>query len=235
MKRSYLPFLMILSILISACSTEENTPENNDQPLLKSYKLSRDANGRYAIDVDLVEGAYTETYKDQTTNTNNIYAYQGDDNKAQSRSASKNNTLTLDNNRIEVDVYENNVQKNSIWVEDENIMLAKGEITHNFLESYSIEYLGGDQYVLDFNVQEGTSVSFEYNADENIYEVHLKEGTTNGTQFTKLYNKSPNLPLKIDFVNYILVNSQARSARSTESYAMTKTPRWGTEEGGLPN
>ena len=229
MRRSYLPFLMILSILISACSTEENMPENNDQPLLKSYKLSKDANGRYAIDVDLVEGAYTETYKDETTNTNNIYAYQGE---ANNRSKSSSNTLELNNNRINVDVYENNVQKNTIWVEDENITLAKGEISHNFLESYSVEYLGGDQYVLDFKVREDVNVAFDYNVDENIYEVHLRDGSSKGTQFTKIYNKSPNLPLRIDFVNYILIKSQAKSSTTTEEYVMTKNPRVG-QDGGL--
>lgn len=227
MRRSYLPFLMILSILISACSTEENMPENNDQPLLKSYKLSKDANGRYAIDVDLVEGAYTETYKDETSNTNNIYAYQGE---AGNRSKSSSNTLTLDNNKISVDVYENNVQKNTIWVEDKNIVMSKGQISPNFLENYSFEYLGGDEYVLDFNVREGVSVTFEYNSEENIYEVHLKEGASNSIKFTKLYNKSPNLPLRIDFVNYVLIRNDAKSAaKSLEEYAMTKQPRVGTD------
>ncbi|MFY7672725.1 hypothetical protein ACOSP6_16705 [Tenacibaculum sp. MEBiC06402] len=230
MKRSYLPFLMILSILISACSTEENMPENNDQALLKSYKLSKDANGRYAIDVNLVEGAYTETYKDEATRTNKIYAYQGDNNK---RSKAEASTLTLDNNRIDIDVYENNVQKSTIWVEDENITLAKGQISPDFLETYSVEYLGGDQYVLDFNVRDGVSVSFEYNADENIYEVHLKDGPSNGRDFTKLYNKSPNLPLRIDFVNYILINSQAKSTTELEEYAMTRVPRFGQGGSGV--
>ena len=229
MKRSYLPFLMILSILISACSTEENMPENNDQPLLKSYKLSKDANGRYAIDVDLVEGAYTETYKDETTNTNNIYAYQGE---AGNRSKSSSNTLTLDNNKISVDVYENNVQKNTIWVEDENITLAKGQISPDFLEEYSLEYLGGGEYVLDFKVRNGVMVNFEYNADENIYEVHLKEGASNGLKFTKLYNKSPNLPLRIDFVNYIKLDVEMRTTDEAVAYETTRVPRYGTGGGG---
>ena len=229
MRRSYLPFLMILSILISACSTEENMPENNDQPLLKSYKLSKDANGRYAIDVDLVEGAYTETYKDETTNTNNIYAYQGE---AGNRSKSSSNTLTLDNNKISVDVYENNVQKNTIWVEDENITLAKGQISPDFLEEYSLEYLGGGEYVLDFKVRSGVMVNFEYNADENIYEVHLKEGASNGLKFTKLYNKSPNLPLRIDFVNYIKLDVEMRTTDEAVAYETTRVPRYGTGGGG---
>ncbi len=227
MKKSYLPFLMILSILISACSTEDNMPENNDQSLLKSYKLSKDANGRYSIDVDLVEGAYSETYKDETTNTNNIYAYQGDDNNNSKSVSTKE--LALDNNRIEIDVFENDIQKNSIWVEDENIKMGKGQISPNFLQSYSLEYLGEGKYVLDFEVRDGISVLFEYNVEENIYEVHLKEGVSNGKQFTKLYSKSPNLPLRIDFVNYILINSQARSSKALE-YAMTKIPRLGEED-----
>ncbi|CAL2076911.1 conserved exported hypothetical protein [Tenacibaculum sp. 190524A05c] len=232
MKRSYIPFLMILSILVSACSTEENMPENNDQSLLKSYKLSRDANGRYAIDVDLVEGAYTETYKDEATQTNNIYAYQGDANNAQ-RNASKNNLLTLEDNKIKVGVFENNVQKNSIWVEDENIVLGRGQISPDFLESYSIEHMGGDEYVLDFNVRNNVSVSFEYNADENIYEVHLMEGNSNGVQFSKIYNKSPNLPLRIDFVNYILIKPEANGRGASAEYALTRVPRVGSDQPGL--
>ncbi len=225
MKKSYLPFLMILSILISACSTEDNMPENNDQSLLKSYKLSKDANGRYSIDVNLVEGAYSETYKDQKTNTNNIYAYQGDDNN--SRKSVNSKELTLDNNRIEVDVFENDIQKNSIWVEDENIKMGKGQISPNFLQSYSLEYLGEGEYVLDFEVRDGISVAFEYNVEENIYEVHLKEGSSNGKQFTKLYSKSPSLPLRIDFVNYILINNQNRNIieKTALSYVKTKMPR----------
>ncbi|AUC16134.1 hypothetical protein BTO06_13630 [Tenacibaculum sp. SZ-18] len=229
MKKSYLPFLMILSILISACSTEDNMPENNDQSLLKSYKLSKDANGRYSIDVDLVEGAYSETYKDETTNTNNIYAYQGHDNN--NRKSVSTKELALDNNRIEVDVFENDIQKNSIWVEDENIKMGKGQISPNFLQSYSLEYLGEGEYVLDFEVRDGISVAFEYNVEENIYEVHLKEGSSNGKQFTKLYSKSPSLPLRIDFVNYILINSEARSAKVVEQYLLTKNPRVGQEGG----
>jgi hypothetical protein len=221
---------MILSILISACSTEDNMPENNDQPLLKSYKLSKDANGRYAIDVDLVEGAYTETYKDEATKTNKIFAYQGEVNN---RSKTGANTLTLDNNRIEVDVYENNVQKNTIWVEDENITLAKGQISPNFLETYSVEYLGEGEYVLDFDVREGVSVSFEYNADENIYEVHLKDGPSNGKKFTKLYSKSPNLPLRIDFVNYIKLDASFRTTNESVVYETTRMPRYGDGEGPL--
>lgn len=225
MKRSYIPFLMILSILISSCSNEDNITDNQQQGLLKSYKVSRDADGRYTIDYDLVEGAYTETVKDAATQSNNIYAFEGN------RSAKNTNLkqLELEDNKLKIGVFENSVQKNSITVEDENIVLGKGEINPNFLQTYSVEFFGEGKYVLDFIVKEGVSPSFVYNDELNIYEVHLKEGTNTGsTSFTKVYTKSPNLPLKIDFVNYIKTNNRSRSdniSSSALAYETSRRPR----------
>jgi hypothetical protein len=223
MKKCYAPILLILTILVSACSSEDNLTESNDQSLLKSYKLTKDVNGRYTIDVGLIDGAYSETFKDETTNTNNIYTYQGSNTNRKSFNTQE---LTLDNNRIEIDVFENDIQKNTIWVEDENIKIGKGQISPNYLQAYSLEYLGEGEYVLDFEVRDGVAVSFEYNADENIYEVHLKEGVSNGKKFTKLYDKAPSLPLRIDFVNYMLVRSKGDGqAKSAEAYVVAKMPR----------
>ncbi|CAM1343953.1 hypothetical protein [Tenacibaculum amylolyticum] len=226
MKKSYLPFLVALCALISSCSNDDNVPVNQEQTLLKSYKVSRDTNGRYSIDYELVEGAHVEMEKDAATNTNKIQAfdgYSGLDNKKQS--------LELENDKIKIGVFENSIQKNSITVEDENIVMGKGLINPNFLQSYSVEYFQGANYVLDFTVKEGISVNFEYNANENIYEVHLKEDeTASSTTFTKIYTKSPSLPLKIDFVNYIKVNNEgAKSSDLSRSiaYQTKRMPRYG--------
>lgn len=223
MKKSYLPFLVALCALISSCSNDDNVPVNQEQTLLKSYKVSRDANGKYSIDYELVEGAYMELEKDAATNTNKMQAFEG-----YSGLRNKQEPLELVDNQLKIGVFENDVQKNSITVEDENIVLAKGQINPNYLQSYSVEYFYGADYMLNFQVKEGVGVSFEYNTDENIYEVHLKEdANASATAFTKVYTKSPSLPLKIDFVNYIKVNNRSRgnSNKAYVSYETSKVPR----------
>ncbi|WP_075341635.1 hypothetical protein [Tenacibaculum agarivorans] len=230
MLNRYIPFLLVLVTALTSCSTDD-TPIINEsnQPLLKSYKISRDANGVYTVDYKLADGANGEFIKDVETNTNNFYAYED----AAASATTKNANLNLSNKELKLGVFENDAQRRSITVEDENIVLAKGVVSTNYLETYSIEHLGSDEYVLDFTIRDGVNASFEYNADENIFEVHLKEGKSNGTNFTKLYKKSPSLPLRIDFVNYIAnkvlassdKNSSSKSTLYTVSYTKKNKPR----------
>ena len=218
---------MIFCAVISSCSNDENVIEDENQALFKSYKVSRDAQGKYSIVYDLVEGTDSEIAKDVSTNSNNVYAYEANIPTQKGKTKLLNQNLKLENNKINIGLFENNEQRKSITIEDENSIKAKGGENSNFLQEYSIEHLGTDEYVLDFKVKEGVNVSFEYNAEKNIYEVHLKEGISQGTSFTKLYSKSSSLPLKIDFVNYVKVqNRSLPGMESNVSYVETKRPRY---------
>ncbi len=215
MIKRYLPFLMTFCIVLSSCSNEENVIEDENQALFKSYKVSRDAQGKYSIVYDLVEGTDSEIAKDISTNSNNVYAYEANVPVQKEKTKLLNQNLKLDNNKINIALFENNEQRKSITIEDENSIKAKGGENSSFLQEYSVEHLGTDEYVLDFKVKEGVNVSFEYNDEKNIYEVHLKEGNSNDTSFTKLYSKPSNLPLRIDFVNYN--KYQPRNSAESES------------------
>ncbi len=215
MIKKYFPFLIICSIVLSSCTSEDNVIENENKALIKSYKISRDAQGRYSIDYDLVDGISSEIAKDVTTNSNNIYTYETERSYQEKKTKFLNENLKLDNNEIKIGLFENNEKRRSITIEDENIVMAKGKNNPDFLQEYSVEHLGTDEYVLDFKVRKGVNVGFEYNDEDNIYEVHLKEGVSNGTTFTKLYKKSSSLPLKIDFVNYVRYHAYSKNENSS--------------------
>ncbi|WP_442265326.1 hypothetical protein ACSIGC_13450 [Tenacibaculum sp. ZS6-P6] len=235
MIKRYLPFLMIVATLISSCSTEENDIVNAEvegvnESLLQSHKISRDASGKYTIDYTLAKNAQANLVKDDATQTTNLHAFESK-NALSYKTTSNISDIELQNNKIKLGVFENGEERNSITVEDENIILAKGEVNINFLQTYSVESFGDDQFVLDFTVREGIQVDFKYNSDENIYEVHLKEGPSNGTAFTKLYKKAEHLPLKIDFVNYIKVVSDNDNLKGKSiAYVERKIPRYGQGE-----
>lgn len=228
MSKRYIPFVMMFALILSSCSSEESTITNEEAPLLKTYKISKDAEGRYSINYELNDGAYSEITKDIEAKSNNINVFEG----AKRTKKKESSNVELEEGKIKIGVFENNQQRKSITVQDENAVFAKGVDNPDFLQSYSIEFLGGNQYVLDFNVKEGVGVSFEYNDEKNIYEVHLKEGEgeSRDTSFTKLYTKSQSLALKIDFVNYIKIEPQAKGQglMSSLAYETKRSPRYGT-------
>ncbi len=234
MTKRYIPFLMIVATLISSCSTEDNDVLNTElegvnKSLIQSQKISRDANGKYTVDYTLAKNAQANLDKDSNTDVTTLNVFETK-NDVVNRNANNSAELDVKNNKLELQVVENGEERNTITVEDENVILAKGEISTNFLQTYSVEGFGDGQYVLDFTVREGIQVEFKYNADENIYEVHLKEGKSSETNFTKLYNKSEYLPLQIDFVNYLPVSNEEISSRTTseqEIYTVAYTSQRG--------
>ncbi len=232
MIKRYLPFLMIVATVLSSCSAEDNNPIDLDaegiNPLLiKSQKISRDANGKYTIDYTLAKNVQADVIPNATTNVTTLNAFETK-HQISNRNLNNSASLNLKNNTIKLNVIENGEQRRSITVEDEAIVLAKGQVSADFLQTYSVENFGDGQYVLDFTVREGVQVDFKYNADKNIYEVHLKEGAIGETSFTKLYNKSEYLPLKIDFVNFTKIkNVQSKGSEAVAiEYAKTPNPRF---------
>ena len=68
----------VLFLGLTSCSTNESLDtvafetENN---LLKSYKVQKDVNGRYSIDVKTTSGTDVETVKNTQSNSTEIYLY----------------------------------------------------------------------------------------------------------------------------------------------------------------
>lgn len=225
MKKSYFLLALFLIFSFASCTEEENLEVNQNQSLLKSYKLSKQSNGEYIFNIDLNEGAYTEIYQDYHTNMNNFHVYPRNLHTPK-MNLSNEKKLNLNNNRLMLTVFDNEVEEKSVLIEDEITYQGKGKMNPNFLESYSIEYIGDNKYVLDFTVRKNVSVNFKYNFEENINEIHLKEGDAKTTNFTKIYTRTPSLAFKIDFVNYIELKNNSRGANSKTSYVIKKRPRY---------
>lgn len=205
------PYLFLFTLFLASCTTNESIVKNDSEALLKSFKIVKDAQGRYSIDYDVNNDVTSELVKNIKTNSNEIYLFS--EKGAEGESFSE--ALLLQNDFLKVGFVENNEKRKSIIIEDKDIVLAKGEESSEYLEEYSIEDLGNSEYELTFTVKDGVSTSFLYNEVDDIYEVHLQLGETVQKSFTRKYTKTAEA-LKIDFVNYLDTNI---SAKGEESYA----------------
>ena len=203
-----IPLILILILTLASCTSEEASQDSNET-LLKSYTLTRDSQGKYSIDYELKENTSVDLVKNIETNTNEVHLFSG----GVAVSNKKSQTLSLEDDQLNISVFESGQKSKYMYIEDAEILFAKGADSNEFLQSYSITDLGNDNYQLDFKIKEGISVWFEYNEEEEAYEVHLQEGTSKAIEFSKTYVKTLDV-LKIDFVNYIN-NVSAKNADST--------------------
>jgi len=216
--------LTALTLAFSSCSFNETVlPEEEALDLLKTYTIKRDASGAYSLDYSLNNNVETENVVDETTNTNYIYLYPVDN--AKSKKVTQN--LIIDGSELKIGFVDTNTSKQpQITVKDLNATLAKVD-NQEMLSEYSVSGNEDGTYTLDFTVTNKVQVDFIYNDESNIYEVHLKEGKSNETNFSKIFNKIEGETLKIDFVNFI--NDNTTSAKSTvgddPGYTYTKERR----------
>lgn len=211
------PLILILILTLASCSSEEANQADSNETLLKSYTLTRDSQGKYSIDYELKENTSFDLVKNIETNTNEVHLFSGD----VSVSNKQSQTLSLENDQIQLGIYENGEEIKSMSVEDEEILFAKGEESTEFLETYSMTDLGNNNYQIDFKVKEGISVWYEYNEESDVYEVHLKEGISNGIEFSKTYIKTSDV-LRVHFLNYIKTTSA--KGQSAE-YSVKEKPK----------
>lgn len=217
-------YLFIFTLFLASCSNNEAI-NNEKQALLKSYKVVKDAQGRYSIDYNVNSNVAAEVVKNNETNSNDIYLYRT--NSADKASFSE--ALSLQNDLLKIGFVSDSEKIKSLVIEDENIVLAKGAKSTEFLKEYSIESIGNNEYKLDFEVKEGVNVSFTYNDEEGAYEVHLKEGKQSKAEFSKTYTKDSEI-LKIDFVNHIERTAmQKANTVEIEKIELPKRPRIGIQ------
>ena len=200
----------VLFLGLTSCSNDESLDNVNleaQAKSLKSYKVKKDINGRYSIDYTLNSNTTSETVKGN--GSSDIYLYAGE----VAGKEKHNENLSLENNQLSVNFVENSKTKTSFIVEDENILLAKGENNNKFLQEHSF-YVEDNIVQLDFKVRKGINVTFVYNELNDIYEVHLKQGKSNGVSFSKNFVKNDGNPLKIDFVNHLNTSSRGEELAS---------------------
>jgi hypothetical protein len=200
--------LIIITLGFSSCSQDDSTliEEPMAEDMLKSFNLSRSADGDYSLDYELGSGVSADNVLDNQTNTKNIYLYSSEE------QIQKRHYEGLQLQKGEFKVKFNNTideQVQTITVFDDDIKFSKN--SNELLSSYDITNNGDGTYDLDFTVRDGVSVDIIYNGDSGIYEVHMINNDSESTaNHSEVFNKSDDEPLTIAFMDYS--NRQSRDS-----------------------
>ncbi|TXD47956.1 hypothetical protein [Polaribacter sp. IC073] len=224
-----LSFVIVSAFMFSSCSSNENLlPEAETTNSLKSYKVKRDASGAYSIDFDLENNVKSEIVKNHDTNTNEFHLFKSD----YTTSKKQSEELLINGNKLSIGFIDTRTDRNSnITIEDDNTSLAKtSDINPRMLSEYSISSNEDGSYNLDFKVKNKVSVDFIYNEEMSTYEIHLEEGKSGETNFSRNLTKIAGLTLKIDFVNHTIDNSNAKGYSFKETTPRRK-PRIAVDNG----
>ncbi len=214
-KAIYKLFILTVVISLASCSSNE-LPYSIDsqESLLKSYKLNRDASGRYSLDYTVSKKTIIESIKNSKSNSDEILLYLTEENQPKT---TFNQGIVVTGDQLLVgfnDTHKN--ERTSITVFDDNITFGKGDKSV-YLKEYTIENNGDNSYTLDFKVNNNVSVSFEYNNAEDIYEIHLADSKANkGNSYTQTFTKESGNKLKIDFVNYYNTSQNKNETTTTD-------------------
>ena len=200
--------LASFTLLLSSCSTNETlVTEEQSLDLLKTYTINRDADGSYSLDYILNGNAETENVIDNNTNTNNIYLYSSD--SQSSRRVTQD--LTIDGTQITVGFVDTNSNNSpEITIIDDNVTTLAKTSDNKMLNEYSISSNEDGTYTLDFSVNSKVRVDFVFNEEIDTYEIHLEEGKTGESNFSRVLEKEDGKALKFDFVNHISNNTTAK-------------------------
>lgn len=210
------PYFLVLSIIFTSCSSNENEVlEKTQEKLLQSYTLKRDGSGSYSIDFDVNNNTDVVNFKGNMTND----IVLSESNIATKKSYS--NEYAIENDQLKIGFIENNSgKKTKISVKDDNITFAKGTVTE-FLNSYSVSSNEDGTYKLDFKVNENVQTEFIYNEDKDIYEVHLSSGTAKQKDFSRELKINNERNIKLIFYNHKYSNEYANR---TEEASTIKKP-----------
>ena len=211
-KIKLLALVAVLSLAFTACSSEDNlVPEEQNSVSLKTVQVKKDYNGDYYLDFTTKNDAKVDKVFDQTTNTNNFFI-----SSASAKTTTKfTENLSINNSELKIGFVDmSSSGKKSISIVDDNIALAKGN--SRGLTSYDITSQENGLVTLDFSVSNGISVDFTYNEDIDTYEIHLDNGKSSTTTFSRNFEIQQGGVLRIDFVNHYKNQSSKSETLETE-------------------
>lgn len=215
-----LALVVTMSLFLFSCSNEESMlPEEENTSLLKSYKISKDAEGNYSLNFDLNDNGAVDKVVDKTSNSKNFYLYSSEN----QMSKKITEDLVIDGEQLQVGFVDTRSDKSpTVTIIDDNITFAKTN-KKDFLKEYSVEVNEDEEFLLDFTVNDGVLVNFIYNEETETYEVHLKEGKATEQSFAKVLEKEEGKQLKLNFVNYIKVEAKSEEYFE-ETYSVNERP-----------
>ena len=196
-----LAFVVVSAFILSACSNSENLlTEPEQKNSLKSYKVKRDASGAYSLDYELENDVKSQSVKNLETNTNEFHLYQSDF----SGSSKQTQELFIDGKQLNIGFLDTRTNRESrVTIEDDNVSSIKTMAkSTKMLSEYSITTNEEGVFNLEFKVKSQVAVDFVFDEETSIYEIHLKEGKSTETAFSRNLTQGTGVPLKIDFVTH---------------------------------
>lgn len=203
--------MAVVALGIASCSNEDAvlTTDQNAK-LLKTFKVQRDATGAYSVDFNVSDNTEVNKVLNKNDNTRQYFLFSSD--KATESNISHD--LSIKNDQVKIGFVDTQASKSNNVTIFDDISFARKSGNSLRLLSYSVVKNEDGLYDLDFTVMENTNVSFIYNEELMIHEVHLRVGKRGEVDFSRSLEKLEGEPLKIDFVNHI-GNPNAKSYAET--------------------
>jgi hypothetical protein len=218
-----LAFVVVSAFILSACSNSENLlTETEQKNSLKSYKVKRDASGAYSLDYELENDVKSQSVKNLETNTNEFHLYQSDF----SSSSKQTQELFIDGKQLNIGFLDTRTDRESrVTIEDDNASSIKTMAkSTKMLSEYSITANEEGVLNLEFKVRNQVAVDFVFDEETSIYEIHLKEGKSTETAFSRNLTQATGAPLKIDFVTHTNNDASAKGG-AARSFVKRRKPR----------
>jgi hypothetical protein len=196
----FLSIMVVIALGITSCSDEDGLlATDQNAKLLKTFKVHRDATGAYSVDFNVSDNTEFDKVLNKNDNTRQYFLYSSD--KTTENNISHD--LSIKNDQVKIGFVDTQSTKSKSVTIIDDINLARKSGNSLRLLSYSVVSNENGLYDLDFTVMENTNVSFVYNEEIKIHEVHLSVGKRGEVDFSRSLEIAEGEPLKIDFVNHI--------------------------------
>lgn len=203
---AFLLVSLFLTIVTSCSKNDElNVEIYEEQYLLNSFELQKNAAGNYSIHYTTGKNVAAENTKNAKGNRQEIYLFKVNTTQ---KETSFSSPLVIQDHSLFVAFNDTTKDKRTtITVFDDAASTTSKESASIYLKSYDITNVKNNMYELSFSIKSNVAVRYEYNSVENIYEIHLsRDANAVEGDFTVTYEKEPGNALKIDFVNHIPTN-----------------------------
>jgi len=226
-KIKFLALATIVTLVFTSCSNEESLPsEAQNTNLSKTFKLKRDATGAYSV--HSIDNTQIDRVLTEVDNTKLFFLSNG--NSQSNKNSSQE--LLIDNSKLKVGFIDASTNdKQFVTIADDNITLLSKNDDSKKLADYSIQGNQDGTYNLVFNVEDNVAVSFVYNEEISTYEVHLEDGVSTTTNFSRTLESEDGKTLRLDFVNHL----KNTNAKSSEESLIRRKPRVIIEDGNDPS
>ena len=211
MKKICFSLLAIVLLLNIVSCSDQSGIEILDEPFLKEVKLTRNSAGNYVLEYELTDNSNSDRV-DVTPELSEIHLSRGNH---------KGHTRYIENwlfkqDYLEISFIDNNHDDVKLKISDDQFLMAKGgEFQSNqYLSELSITKATNEDVVnIDFRVEKNVEVTYDYNKEDEIYEIHLfkSENPIHKTDH-QLQISLEDAVFRLDFCNhYGTVNAQSKS------------------------